>query len=442
MAAALTAGSHGASVTLLDEQATSGGQIYRAVAHCSEEMKLVLGDDYRYGETLVTALKQSAVQQIYNATVWAIDDQGTVTYSQQQSANRINAKQIIIATGALERSYPLPGWTLPGVMTIGAAQILLKSSQLIIDQAVLVGTGPLLYTMASQLINAGSAPAAVIDTVTTNHHLNAARYFPFSQASNILKGLSYLRQITRAGVPYYKGASEIEISGDTCADLIQFKSKSKTQHIKTDNVLLHQGVIPNTQLSRSLRLKHQWHQNQHCFHPVTDEWGVSSSDNIRIAGDGSGISGAEVAEQQGILVALGAVYALGAIDSRTRDTLAAPLKRKIATFKKLREFLDTLYEPPSIALKPENNTIVCRCEEVTAGEIRSCARLGCSGPNQTKAFSRCGMGPCQGRYCGLTVTEILAAENQMSHDEVGAYRIRSPIKPVTLAELASLDQTQ
>jgi len=88
---------------------------------------------------------------------------------------------------------------------------------------------------------------------------------------------------------------------------------------------------------------------------------------------------------------------------------------------------------------PADDTIICRCEEVTAGKIRDYARMGCLGPNQAKAFGRAGMGPCQGRYCGLTVTQILAQENNQTPDDTGYYRIRPPLKPVTLGELALMD---
>jgi bacterioferritin-associated ferredoxin len=103
----------------------------------------------------------------------------------------------------------------------------------------------------------------------------------------------------------------------------------------------------------------------------------------------------------------------------------------------IRPFLDALYRPADSHRMPTDDAvIVCRCEEVTAGQIRQYTELGCQGPNQTKAFGRCGMGPCQGRLCGLTVTELLAQGRGVSPEEVGYYRIRPPIKPVTLGELA------
>jgi NAD(P)H-nitrite reductase large subunit len=103
-----------------------------------------------------------------------------------------------------------------------------------------------------------------------------------------------------------------------------------------------------------------------------------------------------------------------------------------------RPFLEAAYPPYAGALSPADSTIICRCEEVTAGDIRATAKLGCLGPNQTKAFGRAGMGPCQGRYCGLTVTRLLADANGRTPDQTGSYRIRAPIKPVTLGELSQL----
>ena len=103
-----------------------------------------------------------------------------------------------------------------------------------------------------------------------------------------------------------------------------------------------------------------------------------------------------------------------------------------------RAFLDCLNRPADAFRMPEGDTIACRCEEVTAKQVRETAQMGCEGPNQMKAFLRCGMGPCQGRLCGLTVTELIAAERKTSPDEVGYYRLRPPVKPITLAELASL----
>ncbi len=114
------------------------------------------------------------------------------------------------------------------------------------------------------------------------------------------------------------------------------------------------------------------------------------------------------------------------------------IRHKLAREEMGRAFLDTLYQPAPEYRRPVGDTIVCRCEEVTAKQVRDTADLGCEGPNQMKAFLRCGMGPCQGRLCGLTVTELIAEQRKSTPAEVGYYRLRPPVKPITLAELASL----
>ena len=133
--------------------------------------------------------------------------------------------------------------------------------------------------------------------------------------------------------------------------------------------------------------------------------------------------------------------ASGRISKEERDRQAASLQAARAKELAVRPFLDRAYPAFVGALEPDDNTIICRCEEVKAGDIRGCAKIGCLGPNQAKAFGRAGMGPCQGRYCGLTVTALLAQANGLCPDDTGYYRIRPPLKPVTLGELASMDDT-
>jgi len=207
-----------------------------------------------------------------------------------------------------------------------------------------------------------------------------------------------------------------------------------THRISTSLVLLHQGVVPNTQFSWSLRAGHQWDDAQLCWSPKTDEWGALDVPGVLVAGDGGGIGGALAAASQGRLAGLSVACELGLIDEKERDRLAAPVRGDLAEQLAVRPFLDALYRPKMRV--PHDDVVVCRCEEVTAGQIRSHVALGCSGPNQAKSFGRCGMGPCQGRLCGLTVTEVIAQARGVPPEEVGYYRIRPPIKPITLGELA------
>ena len=437
MAAASQAAQAGLSVVLLDEQRHAGGQIYRDVEQVAATRGGILGKDYTHGLQLTRALVHDNITHVTNATVWIIED-NRVGYLQNGEGHYATGQRILIATGALERPMPMAGWTLPGVMTAGAGQILLKQSGVVSKQAVLIGSGPLLYLIASQMVRAGHPPIALIETQTPSDFTKAARHIPRALRGwrYLLKGASMLRLLKKAGVRRYKAATEIAIEGRGAAEAVAFTSAGKRQRVISQTVFLHHGVVPNTQAARSLDIPHHWNEAQHCFVPERDVWGRSPVSSVFLAGDGTGISGARAAALEGRLTALEIATDLDRMTAKDRDAFAAPLRRALSAEVAVRPFLDAAYPPYSGALSPADDTIICRCEEVTAGDIRGYAKIGCLGPNQAKAFGRAGMGPCQGRYCGLTVTELLSEANGQTYDQTGSYRIRAPIKPVTLGELS------
>ena len=203
-------------------------------------------------------------------------------------------------------------------------------------------------------------------------------------------------------------------------------------------MLLHQGLVPEINISLSVGCRKIWNQQQSCWNIDVDKWFQSSLPSISVAGDASSISGAIAAEASGKIAALNILAKLNIITANKRDQLAIPIHKSLKTEMSTRIFLETLFNPISHFRIPNNNdTIVCRCEEVSAGEIRESVDLGSKGPNQTKSFTRCGMGPCQGRLCGLTVSEIIADQLNRSVEEVGHYRIRPPITPITLGNLST-----
>lgn len=440
MSSARLAAETGLSVLLLDEQPQAGGQIYRAVEQASAQRSGVLGTDFARGLTYVHGLQHTNIRHLKGAVVWQVEQNTTVSFTHEGSVGSAKAKRLLIASGALERAMPLPGWTLPGVMTAGAAQILLKQSGMLCENAVLVGSGPLLYLVAAQMCRAGTKPLALVETQTVSDLAAASVHLDDALKGwrYLSKGLKLIAEIRRAGVPRYKGATAIAIEGDDRARAVTFVSKRRQHRVSCDTVLLHHGVIPNTQIARSLGIAHRWHESQRSFAPEKDSWGRTPLPEVFIAGDGGGIGGAEAAGLTGELAALAIAHDLGHMDTKERDQRAIPLRRRLAGELAARPFIDRAYPPYANALAPLDETIICRCEEVSAGDIRRYASLGCLGPNQTKSFGRCGMGPCQGRYCGLTVTELLASEHGRSHDEIGYYRIRPPFKPVTLGELSAL----
>ena len=184
-------------------------------------------------------------------------------------------------------------------------------------------------------------------------------------------------------------------------------------------------------------VEHHWDDRQLCFVPtLSDTEGETSLDGIAIAGDGAGIAGAEAAVERGRRVGHAAARALGIDLARLPDLSTS--RRTLAGYERARPFLDTLYRPAHAFRIPQGDTIVCRCEEVTAQQVIDTVAIGCEGPNQMKSFLRCGMGPCQGRLCSLTVTELIAHTRAVTPAQVGTFRLRPPVKPITVAEMAEL----
>lgn len=444
MAAAATAAELGLRTVVLDEQGAPGGQIYRGITAVTAQMAERLGPDYRHGRALANALSASAASVQTDTTVWDVDAALNVATLCDGVARQVRARHLIVATGAIERAVPVPGWTLPGVMFAGAAQLMLKTASSVpAGRVVLAGNGPLLLLVANQLLEAGADVAALVETTRTADMLAGAPHLPRALGAfgYLAKGVAMMRTLRRARVLWITGATGLAVIGEQRAEALQVQTARGSERIEADVVLLHAGVIPNTQLTRLMRLEHVWDETQVSWRPRVDAWGRSSDERISIAGDGAGIGGARVAEAGGRLAALDAATALGRIDVAERGRRGAPLLAEAHRHLRIRPMLDAMYRPPHWIMNPPDETIVCRCEEVTAGEIRRMTKLGCRGPNQTKFFSRCGMGPCQGRICGPVVAAILAAENRLSPQEVGAYRIRPPLKPVPLAAIATLAAT-
>ena len=444
LAAAANCARAGLMTVLFDEQASLGGQIYRAITATPVKRDTIFGADYWSGAKLVRDFLASGAQYVPSATVWSLTREREIGVSVAGLARIVRAEQVILATGALERPFPAPGWTLPGVMTVGAAQILLKSSGLVPrGRTVLAGCGLLLWLLAWQYLNAGLCIDAILDTTPRLSRAMAIRHAPdFVLSPYLAKGLRLLLTVRRR-VRVIGNVVELRIEGRTHVESVVYRTTAGTeQRLPVDTVFLHQGIVPNVNLAMAVGIEHHWDEMQLCWTPVLDAAGNSGIPGIAVAGDGAGIAGAEAAQARGEIAGLAAVKtlrpeALGRVGP-DETTVRARLKRVMRG----RAFLDAYYQPMSQFRRPIGNTIVCRCEEVTARQIIDTVALGCDGPNQMKAFLRCGMGACQGRLCGLTVTELIAHARGVAPQATGYYRIRPPVKPITVAELAQLPKNE
>ena len=427
----------GLSTLLLDENAGPGGQVWRAIGATPVKNEALLGADYWSGAEIARAARDSGAEIIHRATVWSLDRNLELGVSVGGGSAFIKAKRVIIATGAQERPFPIPGWTLPGVMTAGAAQTMLKSSGLVPDgPTVLAGQGPLLWLLAAQILRLGGRIDRVLDTTPRANYLAALPHaFAFMTSLYFVKGLAMMREV-RAKVKVTTGVTELAAAGTDRLESVSYVTAGgRRERLPVELLLLHHGVVPNVNLAMAAGVEHRWNELQLCWTPVLDADGNSSIPGITIAGDGAGIGGAQAALWRGRIAAERAIKALRPT-AKVSD-LSPQLKRA----ERGRAFLDILFKPAKQFRIPQGDTIVCRCEEITAKDVLDSVAIGATGPNQLKAYRRTGMGPCQGRLCGLTVTELMAEARGKSPQEIGYYRLRAPVKPIMLSELASLPKS-
>ena len=439
LAAALTAADCGLSVVVVDENPQAGGQIYRQLAgNPLRNCERILGADYLAGAPLLQRFAASGIDYLPRTSVWQIAGDNTAYFS-GTNPGVVKARFIVLATGAQERPLPLAGWTTPGVLTVGAAQILLKSAALRPpDDVVLVGSGPLIDHFAEQLFRAGGTIQAIIDTTRAIDKFRSLRHVPQALRSPRLlwRGSKLLAALRRRRVVRIVGARDIAIVGDSQVSGIEFSVGGKKQRLSTSSVLLHAGLIPQTNFSSALGCEHRWNAQQFSWQPECDDWFESTRRGLFIAGDGCRIMGAEAAELSGRIAALAIACQAEKISAGQRDAQAHPLRKAWQRLLAARPLLDARYPPPAECFSPPDAAIVCRCESVTAGQIRDAARLGAPGPNQVKALTRAGMGACQGRLCACVTAALIAETSGQPLEQVGMLRSRFPVKPVTLGEIA------
>lgn len=439
MAAAVTAARAGLTVTAADENPAPGGQIWRNIGARDARLASVFGADDGNGGALAGAFRSCGARHLPGTTAFMIERAGSdgfdVGLLSPDGARMHGALTVLIAAGALERPFPIPGWTLPGVMTAGAAQTLLKSGGIVPDgPTVLAGTGPLLYLLAAQYARAGVKLAALLDTTPRGNWRRALPHLPaFLASPYAAKGLALLRE-AMAAHPLVRGVTALAAHGEARLTHVTATAGGKDLRFEAATLLLHQGVVPQVNLAMASGAAHDWNPERLAFEPRLGPGGESTVTGLFIAGDSAGIGGADVAAERGRLAALAILARLGRPDPAAEAAALASLARTLRG----RVFLDRLYRPAPQFRMPADDVIICRCEEVAAGQIRALTARGAQGPNQVKAFCRAGMGACQGRNCALTVTELMAAQTGKSPGDIGHMRLRAPVKPITVGQMASL----
>ncbi len=431
----------GLSPVWVDEAPDGGGRIYqRPPAALARDARTLYGFEAKRATAIhetLDALKPRCDWRP-ETLVWHIRPGAGVMQALHRGAQQtIGFDAAILCTGAMDRVIPVPGWTLPGVTTLGAAQIALKAQGCGIGRrVVLLGSGPLLVLVAYQYVKAGADVAAVLDTTPFATKARAAPGLMLG-GTTFAKGLYYTAWLKRRGVHMAEGITPmvIESDGQSVAAIRWRDATGREHHTECDAIGMGWGLKPEAQLADLAGVPFRHDALQANWIPVRDQAGRTPVAGIYLAGDGAGIGGADVAELAGQRAALALLADAG---HRIDPIETVTLDRRLAGLARFRGALERAFPfPAHLARALPDDAILCRCEGLRAGELRAAARAeAATGPapemNRAKAFTRVGMGRCQGRVCGAAAAEILAAELGRPVPQIGRLRGQPPVKPIPL----------
>jgi NADPH-dependent 2,4-dienoyl-CoA reductase/sulfur reductase-like enzyme len=442
IAAARVLAALGVAPVMIDEGPRPGGQIFRQPRPgLALDVEALLGaevENYRRTHAAFDALRDR-IDYRPQTLAWGIEDR-TLHTIKGDTAAAVAFDALILATGATDRTLPVAGWTLPGVFTLGGAQVLLKEHGCLIGRRIVFcGSSPLLYLAARQYRAMGAEIVAVLDTTPFAAKVMAATDLAAAPAT-LARGLGYMAALRRAGVALHHGVTLRAFEGAGGVEAVRFQDRrGKEITLACDAVAVGFGLKPETQLAELADVPLGYDQLFRQWLPRTDADGRYG--NIYLAGDGASIGGAQAAALTGELAACAVLedhrIAIAGVD-RPRA------RRQVARLRRFQRGLARAFAWPVDAIRSlDDNVTVCRCEGISAGELRGSIRaeFGPSEVNRLKAITRCGMGRCQGRFCALAGAELTAHELSLPLEAVGRLRAQPPVKPlplsVTLAESAA-----
>ena len=420
----------GVRPVVIDEGRRDGGQIYRRQPEGFHRgYEALYGTEAERAMALhgaFDALRQH-VDYRPDTLAWNIAE-GRVWTNCNGAVEALEYDALLLCTGATDRLMPVRGWQFAGTFSLGAAQVALKAQGCAVGSRVaFLGSGPLLYLVAAQYVKAGAEVACVLDTAPALARIAALPRL-LSQPGVLWNGVRLTRDLKRAGVPVHYGVEPLEILGDpeTGVSGLRFRAGGAEHELACDAVAMGWHLRPETQLADLARCAFRFDAATRQWLPEQDRDGRSSVPGVYLAGDGARILGARSAEASGRLAALAALSDLG-----TAITDPAPLRAEVAEYGRFAAGLAQAFPwPHEQAAALPDDTVLCRCEGVTVGEMR---QVDAREANRAKAFNRVGMGRCQGRYCGLAGAEVLAAALGVPVEDVGRLRGQAPVKPLSIS---------
>lgn len=435
LSAAIAARSAGAAVVVLDEREQGGGQFYKQPA----VEGAVPDRQARRGAELIEKARSIGVSFEHGVSVWGAFQPGEILANGPAGLAVYRPRTLVVATGAYERGWPVPGWTLPGVMTTGAAQTLWRTSRRLPGRRILIaGNGPLNLQLAAELIAGGAQVLALVESAGTPGWSDIPLVMRMARlAPDLLRDgiLYHLRRIRGRTPILYRHllAGVMAKDGALCAELHDMDGGGRRQY-DVDAVCIGYGFEPANDLLRMLDCAHRFDAGRGQLVPERDVDGATSIPGVFALGDCSGLGGARVALAEGPIVGTAAArYAGFAAEA---DGAARRSLRQHRDFQaELWQLYATSVRSP-LGLLTTADTILCRCEEITLGTVESALAEGAVDPGAVKRRCRIGMGRCQGRYCGPILDALCAARSGSERNEFSGFAPRAPVRPVAIEDLA------
>lgn len=425
---------YGVRPTVIDEAPLPGGQIYRQGAIARGSARERYGFEWRKARSIHAAGAELAAQADYRpcTAVWNASP-GLLDLVREGEIDTLPYTHLLLATGATDRVLPFAGWTLPGVYSLGGAQIALKGQHCLLGPRILfAGSGPLLYLVAYQYARAGGRVQAVLDY---GSRASQAKALPalMNRAGTLAKGLYYLGWLRARGIPVFHAARIDAALGAGRVETVRAIVEGAAVEFACDILAVGHGLRSETQLADLLDCAFDFDDAQRAWLPRRDAEGRSTVAGVYLAGDGAGIAGAAFAELAGERAALAMLTDHGIAVDGARVRALARHQRSLARF---RQGLDRAFALPPAEASCGDEVIVCRCEEIRAGALRAAARqYDIDDLNRLKALTRIGMGLCQGRMCQAGAAELLACCREVPLSKIGRLRGQAPVKPLALASL-------
>ncbi|GHK03994.1 oxidase [Streptomyces sp. Y2F8-2] len=441
LAAALAAAARGVRVTLVDAAPEAGGQFYRQpAAGLGARRARALHHQWRtwlrMREGLDRHLVAGRVRHLADHHVWCVEKEpeGFTVHAllgpEQERPVAVRARTVLLATGGHERVLPFPGWTLPGVVTAGGAQAMLKGGLVVPGgRAVVAGTGPLLLPVATGLAAAGVTVAALVESADPRAFVRCAGVLA-GRPGKAVEAAAYTARLLRHGVRVLARHTVVEAQGTDRVEAVTVAAldadgrvrAGTARRVPCDTLAVGHGMLPHTDLAETLGCRIDGTS------VAVDDEQRTGVPGVWAAGEATGIGGAALALAEGHIAGRSVAARLaGAVpDPRGWERAA----RSRAALRAFFAGLDKAYAPPARwAEQVNDDTVVCRCEEVRAGSVREAvAELGAGDLRTVKLLTRAGMGWCQGRVCGPGVAGIAGCAETV---------VRRPFaRPVPLGVLA------